>query len=92
MYLDYIVVQGRNRTSNRISAIFLLFVLGCYIRAYQHSHGRGYSSICSETYGCSVTPSYYGGVLTENEASSAYCYCDTPSKFAKTRTTAEYLP
>ena len=58
-------------------------VLGCYIRAYQHYNKEGYSSICSDTAGCSVTPNEgaLNGALTENTASSAYCYCDEPSKF-----------
>jgi len=50
----------------------------CYIRAYQHSNREGYSNICSETYGCSVVPSYNQGALPENEATSVYCYCDAP--------------
>lgn len=33
----------------------------CFIRTYQHSNREGYSSICSETYGCSVVPSYNQG-------------------------------
>ena len=53
--------------------------LDCYIRAYQHYNKEGYSSICSKENGCSVTLNQYG-VLTENAASSVYCYCDAPSK------------
>jgi len=50
---------------------------GCYIRAYQHYNKEGYSSICSDTHGCSVTAGS-AGALTENQASSVYCYCDAP--------------
>jgi len=50
----------------------------CYIRAYQHYHKEGYSNICTDTHGCAVINSYSQGVLTENEASSVYCYCDAP--------------
>ena len=52
---------------------------GCYIRAYEHYNKQGYSSVCSDTHGCSVTLNQYG-VLQENKASSVYCYCDAPSK------------
>ena len=54
---------------------------GCYIRAYQHYNKEGYSSICDNTAGCSIAVNWAQGVLTENEASSVYCYCDAPSKF-----------
>jgi hypothetical protein len=50
----------------------------CYIRAYQHYYKEGYSNICTDTHGCSVTSSYSQVALTENEASSVYCYCDAP--------------
>ena len=53
---------------------------GCYIRAYQHYNKEGYSSICSDTSGCSVTVGS-NGALPYNQASSVYCYCDAPSKF-----------
>ena len=57
------------------------FNLGCYIRAYQHDHKEGYSSICDNSAGCSVNNSGGRGPLTENEGSSVYCYCETQSKF-----------
>ena len=56
------------------------FNLGCYIRAYQHNHKEGYSSICDDSAGCSVVNSR-NGPLTENEGSSVYCYCEAKSKF-----------
>ena len=41
----------------------------------------GYSSVCDDTAGCSITVSHRYGFLNANEASSVYCYCDQPGKF-----------
>ena len=40
----------------------------------------GYSSVCDDTAGCSITVSHRYGFLNDNQASSVFCYCDQPSK------------
>merc|ERR1712113_455281 len=52
---------------------------GCYIRAYQYKSKEGYSSVCDNPQGCSVSFSALTGPLSENQATSVYCYCNQPT-------------